>query len=83
MHTHSANATSIAATASNPADYPYACQGIRGQPLRSKHTNLTALDAQAIPSVGGSQAHLNIQPFLVLNFCIALQGIFQARPEEQ
>ena len=27
-------------------------------------------------NVGGSQAHLNMQPFLTLNFCIALQGIF-------
>jgi microcystin-dependent protein len=26
--------------------------------------------------VGGSQAHLNMQPFLTLSFCIALQGIF-------
>jgi len=26
--------------------------------------------------VGGSQAHVNMQPFLTLNFCIALQGIF-------
>jgi len=38
--------------------------------------NLTALAATEIGSVGGSQAHLNMQPFLVLNFCIALQGIF-------
>jgi microcystin-dependent protein len=29
-----------------------------------------------VPSAGGSQAHLNMQPFLTLNFCIALQGIF-------
>ncbi len=26
--------------------------------------------------IGGSQAHLNMQPFIVLNFCIALQGVF-------
>jgi microcystin-dependent protein len=30
----------------------------------------------AVGNVGGSQAHDNMQPFLVLNFCIALQGIF-------
>ena len=33
----------------------------------------------AISSVGGSQAHSNMQPFLVLNFCIALQGIFPSQ----
>ena len=38
--------------------------------------NLTALQAQTVSNVGGSQAHLNMQPFLTLNFCIALQGVF-------
>jgi microcystin-dependent protein len=38
--------------------------------------NLAALSPAAVTSVGGSQAHLNMQPFLTLNFCIALQGIF-------
>lgn len=38
--------------------------------------NLTALNPATIASVGGSQAHLNMQPFLTLSFCIALQGIF-------
>lgn len=39
-------------------------------------SNLTALGPSSIASVGGSQAHLNMQPFLTLNFSIALQGIF-------
>jgi microcystin-dependent protein len=39
-------------------------------------SNLVAMDTQAISNVGGSQAHLNMQPFLTLTFCIALQGIF-------
>jgi microcystin-dependent protein len=30
-------------------------------------------------SVGGNQPHSNIQPYLTLNFCIALQGIFPSR----
>jgi microcystin-dependent protein len=38
--------------------------------------NLTSLSPTEVTNVGGSQAHLNMQPFLVLNFCIALQGIF-------
>lgn len=38
--------------------------------------NLVALLPAAITNVGGSQAHLNMQPFLTLSFCIALQGIF-------
>jgi microcystin-dependent protein len=39
-------------------------------------SNLTSLIPGTITAVGGSQAHTNMQPFLVLNFSIALQGIF-------
>jgi microcystin-dependent protein len=37
---------------------------------------LTSMSPGTIANVGGSQAHLNMQPFLTLSFCIALQGIF-------
>ncbi|HYJ84723.1 MAG TPA: tail fiber protein [Pyrinomonadaceae bacterium] len=39
-------------------------------------TSLVALNAGTVVNTGGSQAHLNMQPFLTLSFCIALQGIF-------
>ena len=35
---------------------------------------------QTIATAGGSQPHNNMQPYLTLNFCIALQGIFPQRP---
>jgi microcystin-dependent protein len=38
--------------------------------------SLTTLNPGTIGNTGGSQAHLNMQPFLTLTFCIALQGIF-------
>ena len=38
--------------------------------------NTTTLHPLSVSNVGGSQAHNNMQPYLVLNFCIALQGIF-------
>lgn len=37
---------------------------------------LVAMAPGTVANVGGSQAHLNMQPFLTLNFSIALQGIF-------
>ena len=37
---------------------------------------LVALQPTSVTNVGGSQAHNNMSPYLVLNFCIALQGIF-------
>ena len=44
--------------------------------LYAAPTQLTSLNAGTVANVGGSQAHLNMQPFLTLSFCIALQGIF-------
>lgn len=44
--------------------------------LYSAPVSLTAINPGTIANVGGSQAHLNMQPFLTLSFCIALQGIF-------
>lgn len=41
--------------------------------------NLAAMKAATVTNVGGSQAHLNMQPFLTISFCIALQGIFPSQ----
>jgi len=41
--------------------------------------NLIALNPATVTTVGGSQAHLNMQPFLTLTFAIALQGIFPSQ----
>ena len=38
-----------------------------------------AMAPGAVTNVGGSQPHVNMQPYLALNFCIALQGIFPSR----
>ncbi len=40
---------------------------------------LVAMNTSAISTVGGSQSHPNMQPFLTLSFCIALQGIFPSQ----
>jgi microcystin-dependent protein len=42
-------------------------------------SNLTPLLPASVTNIGGSQPHENRQPFLVLNFCIALQGIFPSQ----
>jgi microcystin-dependent protein len=41
--------------------------------------NLTTLAPSTVSSVGGSQPHNNMMPYLVLNFIIALQGIFPSQ----
>ncbi len=41
--------------------------------------NATTLQSGTISVVGGGQAHQNMAPYLVLNFIIALQGIFPSQ----
>jgi microcystin-dependent protein len=41
--------------------------------------NLGAMNQAMIGPTGGSQPHNNMMPFLAVNFCIALQGIFPPR----
>ena len=49
------------------------------QPAYGGATGLVAMNPASIANTGGSQAHLNMQPFLTLTFCIALQGIFPSQ----
>lgn len=41
--------------------------------------SLGAMAPGAVTNVGGSQPHTNMQPYLVLNFCIALVGVFPSQ----
>ena len=73
QHTHVLNGTSSAGTALIPTGNLLAKANL---PAYSGATNLVAMAPDSVPNVGGSQAHLNMQPFLTISFCIALQGIF-------
>jgi microcystin-dependent protein len=42
--------------------------------------NLTTMADEALSVVGADFPHNNMQPYLTLNFCIALQGVFPQRP---
>ena len=74
-HTHTANATTSVSTTNNPGAGVMLAQSTASS-LYGSASNLQAMAPAAIGNVGGSQAHLNMQPFLTLSFCIALQGIF-------
>lgn len=72
-HTHTLNASASAGNVANPSNAVLA----RSQSsLYAPSDSLVAANASAVTNIGGSQAHLNMQPFLVISFCIALQGIF-------
>ena len=73
-HTHVLNATSTDGNAIIPGGNLLARSVT--QIYNAHISNLVTMAAGTITNVGGSQAHLNMQPFLTLTFCIALQGIF-------
>ena len=71
-HTHVFNASQANADVPTPGNSVFGTSNN----MYAAPSNLTALNAGMITNTGGSQAHLNMQPFLTLSFCIALQGIF-------
>ena len=73
-HTHIANGTSISGDTPVPTGNVLA-DSASALPY-SAAANLTTIQPPTVTNVGGSQAHLNMQPFLTLTFCIALSGIF-------
>jgi microcystin-dependent protein len=75
QHTHTPASSSAAANASNPVG-DYWANG--GKNIYNTTAN-TAMAPQAISNNGGGLAHDNMSPYLVLNFCIALQGIFPSQ----
>jgi microcystin-dependent protein len=75
-HTH-AVAASSAATGGNASPNNTFLGG--GNNVYHAAASQTTLNAQSVTTVGGSQPHLNTQPFTVLNFSIALQGIFPSQ----
>ena len=63
----------------NDATVKTAGTNVWGKTLQQTYagaTQLVAMNPGCVLNTGGSQAHLNMQPFLTLSFCIALQGIF-------
>jgi microcystin-dependent protein len=75
QHTHAVAASSNAQGGSATPNGNYLGGGNNAY-LPAAGGTLTTMLAATVTNTGGSQAHLNMQPFLTLNFCIALQGIF-------
>ena len=72
-HNHPVNASSTAGNAADPTMLAPFSDGY------GDTASLTSLQPATVGNVGGSQPHENRQPYLVLNWCIALQGIFPSR----
>jgi microcystin-dependent protein len=72
QHVHTLNASQSNANMPTPANAMFGTSNN----MYAGPANLTAVNQQTVVNTGGSQAHLNMQPFMTLSLCIALQGIF-------
>ncbi len=77
-HTHPVNAATTGGNQASPANGFPAVEST-GTSLNYSSASNTTMSASMIASNSGGQAHENRQPFLAVNFIIALQGIFPAR----
>lgn len=75
-HTHVLSASSTAGNAPVPNGPSGNILASTPNQIYGPPTSLVAMNTASVTNIGGSQAHLNMQPFLTLSFCIALQGIF-------
>ena len=76
-HTHVLAGSTKKATLIDPTGNVWAADAL-GHPYNTV-TDGTSMDAQCTTAVGGGQPHENLQPLLVVNMVIALQGIFPSR----
>ena len=77
-HTHQLKAASDPADLQDPAVDRVLARSAPGFAYTTGNPNAT-LAGQALAPAGGDQPHNNKQPYLTLNFCIALQGVFPPR----
>jgi len=75
QHTHTATGISDSADKTTPTGSRLAGT----ENLYHAAESLVKMDPSNIAHVGGGQSHENMQPFLVVNYCIALLGLFPSR----
>jgi microcystin-dependent protein len=80
-HTHAINVASGRNTANNfaPSNLAVLAPSVNFQGYSTDFSALTPMAPLALNVAGGSLPHNNMQPYLTLSFCIALQGIFPPR----
>ncbi|MDN2708994.1 tail fiber protein [Janthinobacterium sp. SUN118] len=77
-HNHAASALTTAGTLKNPAGALYAGSGAESIYVAATGPQV-ALAQQTLATAGGNGPHINMQPFRVINFNIALSGVYPSR----
>lgn len=80
-HSHSLMANAVTGDTNSPSPGVSLARSHNATAYQNvTNQNLVSLDVSAISPSGGSLPHNNLMPYLTLNFCIAMQGIFPQRP---
>ena len=80
QHNHTFFGTSDSGDTSTPAnDDALATIGGNGDPYYASDATTQPLTSNSVSMIGGNQAHDNIQPYLAVNWCIAMTGIYPSR----
>jgi len=78
-HPHSLMGVAVVGTKSLPTGNAFARVSGATPYLPPAGAPLVSMNANALTPAGGDQPHNNLQPYLTLNFCIALQGVYPPR----
>ena len=79
LHTHNVMASTEDGEFKPPTPDRIVGRSINAFLYQSSNQNLQIMSPQQLGLAGGGLPHNNMQPYLTLNFCIALQGIFPPR----
>ena len=79
-HTHTVNALTALSTTTTPTSGTTLGRSVNGNAYADTASGFQTFAPESLPPAGGSLPHNNLQPYLTLNYVIALQGVFPARP---
>ena len=80
-HTHAVNANNLGlANLQAPASTESLARSTNNAYLDNPPGSQVQMSPQALAPAGGDAPHNNMQPYLTVNFCIAMQGVFPQRP---
>jgi microcystin-dependent protein len=77
-HSHALLANAVAGDTNSPSPNVSLTRSANATAYQST-TNQSNVSLQPLSPAGGDQSHNNLMPYLTLNFCIALQGVFPPR----
>ncbi|HEX8482846.1 MAG TPA: tail fiber protein [Allosphingosinicella sp.] len=79
-HNHGVRAIAVLSTTTTPSNQTALARSLNGNAYADAASGFQTFGHQALAPAGGSLPHNNLQPYLTLNYIIALQGVFPPRP---